>query len=55
MMNSIKAGILMLIVVWLLVQLHECLPMMQPWIYFGALAGVAMSLASRHSSSGGTP
>lgn len=55
MNNSFKAGLLMLVVIWLLVQLYEMLPFMQPWIFFGALAGLAMSLGSRRGSTGGTP
>lgn len=55
MNNSFKAGILMLVVIWLLVQLNEVLPFLEPWIYFGALAGVAMSLGSGRSATGGSP
>lgn len=55
MNKSFKAGLPMLVVIWLLVQLSEMLPFMQSWIFFGALAGLAMSLGIRQGSTGGTP
>ena len=47
MKNTFVAGILITILVWILGGLYAFFVPLQPWIVFGAMGGLAMSLACK--------